>query len=320
MRRLRLLPLWALLWLVVGACGRSPAGPSPVPLSLACPARVDARTTDPAGAAVSFDISAQGGSAPTTVVCTPASGSMFAIGDTAVSCTATDAQSQTATCTFAVSVTRIPELTRSRFLAFGDSITEGVTSPAPTLLRTLAHPEAYPGQLQQMLAARYTAQTITVLNRGIAGEKASEGRERLPGVLEADRPEVLLLLEGVNNIVNIPTRQLAGDLDDMVRGARRRSVDVLIATLLPISDAREQRRPGTLQAIEDLNEEIHRIARKNDLGAPVDLYSVFKQMPSLIGMDGLHPTPAGYTRLAEVFFDAIRERYEAPAPLPEPIR
>jgi lysophospholipase L1-like esterase len=34
---------------------------------------------------------------------------------------------------------------------------------------------------------------------------------------------------------------------------------------------------------------------------------------SLIGEDGLHPTEQGYQKLAEIFFDAIKAKYEAPA-------
>jgi lysophospholipase L1-like esterase len=275
---------------------------------------VEQRTIDPAGAAISFEVTARGGRPPTTLVCTPPSGSTFRIGETAVSCTATDAQSQTSACNFTVSVTRIPELARTRFLAFGDSITEGQTSPARDFLMTLDFPDAYPGRLEQMLAARYAAQTITVINRGVGGERAARGRQRLPDVLDEDRPEVLLLLEGVNNIANEPTRQLAGYLDEMVREAQERHVDVLIATLLPVGDEWEARRPGTREAVRNLNEEIEGIARKNGLAAPVDLYSVFLQEPSLIGSDGLHPTPAGYVRMAEVFFEAIRAQWEIGLP------
>jgi lysophospholipase L1-like esterase len=293
-----------------------------LPFSLSCPARVDGETAEAAGVSLQFQVTPQGGRPPATVVCTPASGSTFPIGATPVACTATDAASQNAECSFPVNVMRIPTLAWTRFLAFGDSITEGVTSPAANVLRRVGLPDAYPGQLEQMLAARYKAQTITVLNRGIAGERLAQGVERLPGVLDEDRPEVLLLLEGVNNIRNVPTQELAGDLDEMVRAGRRRNVQVLLATLLPISDDREEGRPGTQQAIEDLNDEIFDIARKNRIGPAVDPFSVFAGMPSLIGMDGLHPTPAGYTQLAQVFFDRIREQFEvvppeSPAPLLE---
>ena len=263
---------------------------------------------------VQYQVTPQGGRPPATVTCTPESGNTFPIGPTTVSCTAIDAASQSAGCSFPVLVTRVPTLAKTQFLAFGDSITAGVTSLAPSILSQVGLPDAYPGQLEHLLSARYTAQTITVLNRGSAGERLADGRERLPDVLDDDRPEVLLLLEGVNNIRNVPTRELAGDLDDMVREARRRNIEVVIATLLPISGAREEGRPGTLQAIKDLNDEIFDIARRNRIGPPVDLFSVFSGMPSLIGMDGLHPTPAGYMQMAQIFFETIRERYEVVPP------
>jgi lysophospholipase L1-like esterase len=266
---------------------------------------------------VAFDTTPQGGRPPATVACAPESGSTFPIGETQVSCTATDAAAQSVGCTFPVVVARTPTLAHARFLAFGDSITEGVVSPAPELLLRIATPEAYPGQLQQMLAARYTAQTITVANHGRGGETLAQGRQRLPGVLDDERPEVLLLLEGVNNIRNVDTDELAGDLDRMVRSARDRDIEVILAKLLPISDERESgSRRGTQQAIRDLNESIERIARRHNLGAPVDLHAVFLADPSLLGRDGLHPTAAGYVRIAEEFFQAIMDRYEIDEPPP----
>ena len=33
---------------------------------------------------------------------------------------------------------------------------------------------------------------------------------------------------------------------------------------------------------------------------------------SMIGQDGLHPTEAGYARIAELWFEAIKARFEQP--------
>ena len=58
-------------------------------------------------------------------------GDVFPVGPTRVTCTATDAAAATATCGFDVNVQRVPQLTRTKFLAFGDSVTAGeVTAPA----------------------------------------------------------------------------------------------------------------------------------------------------------------------------------------------
>ena len=58
----------------------------------------------------------------------PAAGTAAPVGQTTVSCTVTDARSQSATCSFAMSVVIAPTLSVERFLALGDSFTFGTTS------------------------------------------------------------------------------------------------------------------------------------------------------------------------------------------------
>ena len=74
----------------------------PVPI---VPAGVVADATGPTGAVVTFVASATDDVDPNpTVSCTPASGSVFAIGDTTVSCVATDHSNNSATASFKVHV------------------------------------------------------------------------------------------------------------------------------------------------------------------------------------------------------------------------
>ena len=61
-------------------------------------------------------------------------------------------------CGFSVIVSAVPVLSSVRFVAFGDSITEGTTSPDPTTL-LLSLTESYPYKLQALLSARYIDQT-----------------------------------------------------------------------------------------------------------------------------------------------------------------
>ena len=302
----------------VSGCGgrKGPIEPTPPPeLGLTCPPHIDATANDGVEADVTFEAAPKGGTPPITVECSPTAGG-FPVGETHVVCQARDAASHTASCDFLVVVVVPPKLAVTRFDAFGDSITEGVVSLAPTLLSRLAMPDAYPAKLEALLASRYTGQTFSVINRGIGGERLETGRKRLPGVLDEDHPEVLLLLEGINNIRNVSIDQLAADLDAMVVSSRRRGVQVMLVTLLPVSSSREERQPGTMADIRAFNGEIARIADKYRTGPVVDMFSVFSASPSLIGADGLHPTADGYTRMAEVFFDAIRSRYEEASPPP----
>lgn len=307
-----LVTLACLAW----ACGSSPPQPPPF-LSLQCPPPLEVVATDGIAANVTWAPTLRGGAPGASVACTPASGSPIPVGDSTVNCTATDSAGQAASCSFAVHVVAPPRLRYTRFVAFGDSITEGTVSPAPTLLVQLGTPQAYPGLLQAALAEKYSAQTIEVLNRGIGGERLNEGIERLPDVLDEDHPEVLLLLEGVNNIRNVPTSELASEYGSMIRIAQRRGATVLPALLTPISEEREGGRPGTQAAIRALNEEIRRISLDTGCGEPVDLYTAFVENPGLLGVDGLHPTEAGYVRIAELFQAAIEARWEEP-PVPPP--
>ena len=70
------------------------------------PGDIDVVTTDPAGAVVAYALpSATDDTDPTpTVGCVPAPGSLFAVGSTAVTCTASDAAGNTATIGFTVTV------------------------------------------------------------------------------------------------------------------------------------------------------------------------------------------------------------------------
>lgn len=316
---------WLVLATVLSAlsagCDNPPTQPPPAParLALQCPTSMEVTARDGVSAEVAYGLQLSGGAPGASVTCTPPSGSALSIGEFDVNCTASDSAGQSASCSFGVRVIPPPRLRYSRFLAFGDSITEGQVSPAPTMLMRLGTPEAYPGLLQTALAERYTAQDIVVINRGYGGEELIEGLERLADVIDEDLPEVLLLQEGVNGIVRFPTEELSSAFRSMVRIAQRRGVTVLPALLLPVSPAREARRPGTQQAIRDFNREIRQISLELGCGEPVDLHTLFLENPGLLGEDGLHPTEEGYVRMAALFFEAIRSRWEE-VPVPaEPV-
>ena len=129
-----------------------------------------------------------------------------------------------------------PKLTITKFMAFGDSLTEGQVSPSPTVLMRLATPQAYPGRLQAMLVERYTAQTPVVINQGVSGEQAEDGVSRFVRAIRNDNPEAVLLLEGINDISAQGQRGATvalAAMDSMMKEARNRRVAVFLATLPP---------------------------------------------------------------------------------------
>jgi lysophospholipase L1-like esterase len=203
-----------------------------------------------------------------------------------------------------------PKLTITRFMAFGDSLTEGQVSAAPSILMRLVSPQAYPGRLQAMLVERYTTQTPVVINQGVGGEHAEDGVSRFIRAIRNDNPEAVLLLEGINDIVATGQRganTALAAMDTMMKEARNRRVAVFLATLPP-------ERLGGVKAIDNslldrYNEDLRRLARGEgavvvDLARDLDV--------SFVGADGLHLTEAGYERVATLFFQAIVATKEAP--------
>jgi len=256
-----------------------------------------------------------GGTPPITTTCIPQSGATFPIGSTVVICTAVDARRQAASCGFSVTVTAPPRISVTRYVAFGDSITEGFPHTIIPALLDPAPDGSYPLVLQTLLRARYTAQTVNVLDEGVGGEIVPTGLARLPGVLNADAAGALLLMEGANDLNQFGAAgvdSLVSGLRQMVRMARARSMSVFVGTLLPERANGTPPRASFPQLVVPANDAIRSMAAAEGVFL-VDLYAAFGGVPDplLISSDGLHPTAAGNERIAETFFTAIRARLES---------
>ena len=298
-----------------------------MPPVIVCPNDVEAIARDDQLPAVFFSATAHSGTPPVTITCTPASGAEFPVGNTTVTCVARDSRGLSAACSFRVTVERAaaPRLTAVTFVAFGDSLTEGTTSPDPTTLR-INPPDSYPFKLQRLLSERYTDQEITVHNEGLAGETIIPAVGRLAGVLDAHQPDVLLLLHGANNLLAAGRRgdateaipRIIDNLREMIRLAHARDVDVMLATFPPQDE--DGSRGAGAPGVEPLNEEIANLAV--DEGAVVvDLFEGLGGTPAgSIGVDGLHPTASGYTQIAQIWFEAIQREYEASESTAVPVR
>ena len=101
-------------------------------------------------------------------------------------------------------------------LAFGDSLTEGYGAPEGN---------AYPEVLARILG-------VKVLNAGVSGETSAQGLARLPALLDAHQPDILILITGGNDILrNQSKAQLKTNLIAMIQLAQSRNIDVLMASV-----------------------------------------------------------------------------------------
>jgi len=220
---------------------------------------------------------------------------------------------------------KIPALSTVRFLAFGDSMTAGeVTVPVgvvadgpvagllnpPSTRQILVPAASYPTQLLSMLQSRYVIQapTIAVTNAGKAGEYSFQALTRLADALAEVKPEVLLLLHGVNDLPFQNTDLPTGSLTEMTRQGKNAGARVFLSTLMPFKPG--GRNSPNAALVAELNVRIKTIALTEGV-ALVDLFDTLApEANTLIGVDGLHPTEAGYKRIADVFFASIQANLE----------
>jgi lysophospholipase L1-like esterase len=190
-----------------------------------------------------------------------------------------------------------------------------VTTPvssSTTIGKLIVVPSAsYPAVLQSRLHATYTNQvtTISVTNAGEPSERILDGLQRFPGVYDATRPEVVLIMEGVNGLPQVGPDISSSVMRLMVQHAKAGGSRVFVGSMLPQVASRPR---GTTPVTELLayNNTLQLMSQQEGV-VYVDLYNqMLPDAATLIGSDGLHPTEAGYRRIADVFLSAIRGALE----------
>lgn len=158
------------------------------------------------------------------------------------------------------------------------------------------------------------------VNRGIGGQTTPQMLIRFRPDVIALKPKVVVILAGTNDIAgNTGPMTLAAiedNLASMVELARVNSINVVLASLLPVSDYEKNkegkpitqttRRPP--DQIKALNEWIKRYAAENGL-TYLDYYSAMVDdkgfLKDELSDDGLHPNNKGYEVMAPLAEQAI---------------
>ncbi len=172
----------------------------------------------------------------------------------------------------------------SAVLALGDSITAGYG---------LAPEQAWPAQL----AARTGWK---VVNGGVSGDTAGDALARLPALLEAHAPKLVLVALGGNDMLRkLPEAQTRGDLARIVALARgAHALPVLIATPKPSVAGAVFQRLAAPPFYAELAQELQMPLLEEAIPAVLS-NPEFK-------LDPLHPNADGQTALAGKLFDGLR--------------
>jgi len=98
-------------------------------------------------------------------------------------------------------------------LAFGDSLTAGVGTTGEN---------SYPSVLAELTG-------LTVINAGVSGETTDEGALRLPEELDDAEPDLVIILEGGNDLLqNRDPAAIKKNLKKMIEAAHSRGVQVVL--------------------------------------------------------------------------------------------
>lgn len=165
-------------------------------------------------------------------------------------------------------------------VAFGDSLTDGVGA---------ARDKAYPQVLSE-LSGR------TVINEGVSGETTVEGLARLPLVLGEHEPDLVILMEGGNDILqNLSHAQAKQNLAQMIQMIRLSGSQVVMLGVPEKS------------LFSDSADFYDQLAEEQSVVYDGETMSELLKTRSLKS-DSIHLNAAGYRELANRIYSLLQEQ------------
>lgn len=170
-------------------------------------------------------------------------------------------------------------------IAFGDSITFGLYSPAA---------DAYPVRL-----AKLTGQPVC--NAGILGDTAEAALRRLNRDVLRFHPRTVVVAFGTNDsgmlTAPVPLAEFQADLQAIVWSVRHAGAAVVLVSLPPVNVPLVESHHLNPDRHGEYDDAIREVARAEDVPL-VDLEAAFGGNLTLLH-DGVHPTAAGYAVIAQ---------------------
>lgn len=177
-----------------------------------------------------------------------------------------------------------PVDTRPVIVALGDSLTDGYGVPAG---------EKYTDYLQAALDEK--GLKYRVVNAGVSGDTTGNALDRVPGVVALDPVLVILEIGGNDGLRGLPVEQTRQNLEEIVKQLQASGAKVLLWSMtLPRNYGRKY-----VREFEKVYESIGRQYK-----VPLVPVREFGQVE--MQADGIHPTGAGYRKVAPVVFRYVK--------------
>jgi acyl-CoA thioesterase-1 len=174
-------------------------------------------------------------------------------------------------------------------VAVGDSLTEGLG---------VAEESAYPALLERKL--RENGYSFKVVNAGISGETSSGTLSRINWVLTL-KPDIVILVTGANDgLRGIDPQLVKANLNQIIKTLKEANVIVVL---------------GGMQMVQNLGKDYTRafadvypqVAGREDVVLIPFFLAGVAADPELNQPDGIHPTAAGYRKVAETVYPYVVE-------------
>lgn len=191
------------------------------------------------------------------------------------------------------------------YVALGDSLTAGVGV------------DKYEDSFPYLLAEQFktSQQSIVLRNRAILGEKTSTLIKDLLPLVIKDKPDLLTLLIGVNDIHgNISAKIFQKNYEEILNRLTTETSAKIYVINLPYIGDDSLLLPPYNYLLDERTKEFNQIIKNLSLKysvAYVDLYtptvSLFKKSGDIYSADSFHPSALGYKLWANIIYDSIHK-------------
>jgi len=202
----------------------------------------------------------------------------------------------------AVGLAQAPLNQKTRIVAMGDSTTAGTPGWKSPIEAPPNGRGDYESQYSYWLMDSHPQ--WEVLNRGVNRERSDQIRARFErDVIEA-KPKAVVIIGGVNDVYQgRPVAHVIGQLHAMYERAAAAGIRVVGGSIIPYDTAT----PDQNARMHEINEWIRKqpgitfVDTRASVGAPGDPDKLFDSP------DGLHPTAAGYRRMAQAIGPVLED-------------